>query len=115
MYRDVVEVLYLAVDKEHKVSLINKEGSELLAYDEPEIIGKDWFDTLIPENVRDETKADFSRVMAGDAEQAECSEHAVLTVNGEEKTIAWSHTVLKDDAGNPTGLLSSGVDITEGE
>lgn len=115
MYRDVAEFLGLAVDKDHKVSLINKEGSELLGYDGPEIIGKDWFDTFIPENIREETKAAFSKVMAGDAGQAERSEHAVLTINGEEKTIAWSHTVFKNEVDNPTGMLSLGVDVTECE
>jgi PAS domain S-box-containing protein len=40
-------------------------------------------------------------------------EKPVLTRSGEERLIEWRNTVLRDDAGNVIGTLSSGTDITE--
>ncbi|NMB88885.1 MAG: PAS domain S-box protein, partial [Chloroflexi bacterium] len=45
--------------------------------------------------------------------QPEYVEYAVLTKSGEERLIAWHNTVLTDDAGDNSGVLSSGEDITE--
>jgi PAS domain-containing protein len=40
-YLDVAGVILLALDKDAKVSLINRKGCEILGYTEPEILGKD--------------------------------------------------------------------------
>jgi PAS domain S-box-containing protein len=37
----------------------------------------------------------------------------ILTKSGEERLIEWRNTVLRDDAGDVCGVLSSGSDITE--
>ena len=43
---------------------------------------------------------------------SEYFENIVVTGTGEERIISWHNTVLFDDAGNITGTLSSGEDIT---
>ena len=40
-------------------------------------------------------------------------ENPILTKSGDERLIGWRNTVLHDDEGNITGVLSSGSDITE--
>ncbi len=40
-------------------------------------------------------------------------ENPILTKSGEERLIEWRNTVLRDDAGDVCGVLSSGSDITE--
>jgi light-regulated signal transduction histidine kinase (bacteriophytochrome) len=51
--------------------------------------------------------------MAGKLEQIEYYENTILTQSGENRLIAWHNVLLRDDAGNITGSLSSGEDITE--
>jgi len=51
--------------------------------------------------------------MAGEIEPAEYVENKVLTRSGEERTIKWRNTVLRDKSGRITATLSSGEDITE--
>ena len=112
-YLDIAGVVIVAIDVDQKITLVNKKCSEILGCGEQEIIGKNWFDTFIPERVRDEVKAVFEKLMAGKIESVESFENPVLTGRGEERLIAWHNTILRDEAGNITGTLSSGEDITE--
>ncbi|HEY9245891.1 MAG TPA: PAS domain S-box protein, partial [Candidatus Methanoperedens sp.] len=112
-YLDIAGVIIVAIDADQKITLINKKCSEVLGYGEREIIGKNWFDTFIPERARDEVKAIFEKLMAGEIESVEYFENPVLTGRGEERLIAWHNTILNDEDGNIAGTLSSGEDITE--
>jgi nitrogen fixation/metabolism regulation signal transduction histidine kinase len=55
-YLDIAGVMMLAIDKNHKVTLINKRGCEILGLPEDQVLGKDWFKTFIPENVQSMVK-----------------------------------------------------------
>lgn len=112
-YLDVAGVMFVLINKEGKVTLVNKKGCEILGYHESEIIGKSWFDTFLPEQNREQVKEVFNKLMAGEIEAAEYFENPVLTRDGEERLLAWHNTILRDNLGNITGTLSSGEDITE--
>ena len=112
-YLDVAGVAIIAIDADQKVTLVNKKGCDVLGYTEAEILGKNWFDTFLPERIRDEIKAVFQKLMAGELEPVEYYENPVLTKSGEERLIAWHNTVLTDEGGKIIGTLSSGEDITE--
>ncbi len=112
-YLDIAGVMIIALDNEGKVTLINKKGCEVLGYREEEIVGKDWFDNVLPKRLRNEVKAVFRKLMAGDVQPVQCFENPVLTKTGEERIIAWYNIVLSDEEGNIIGHLSSGDDISE--
>lgn len=112
-YLNIAGVIFVAIDKHKKVSLINKKGCEILGYNQEEIIGKDWFDTFLPESIRDRTSQVYEKLMTGDIESAEYFINSVLTRKGEERIIAWHNTVDTDDSGDIIGTISSGEDITE--
>ncbi len=112
-YLDIVGSMLVVVSSDRKVSLVNRKGCEVLGYNEDEIIGKDWFDNFLPERLRKQVGEVAGRLFAGEVEPVEYYENPVLTKNGEEKIIAWDNTILHDESGNITHLLSSGEDITE--
>jgi PAS domain S-box-containing protein len=112
-YLDVAGAILVANDIDGRVSMINRKGCEVLGYEQKEMIGKNWFNTLIPVRRRREVKEAFNKLMAGEVEPIEYFENPVLTKNGEERMIAWHNVILKDSAGNIIGTLSSGEDITE--
>lgn len=112
-YLDIAGVIFVAIGFDQKVTLINKKGCEVLGYHEGEIVGKNWFDSFIPERIRDQIRAVFSTLMAVDVGPMECFENPVLRKDGEERVIAWHNTVVTDENGCITGTLSSGEDITE--
>jgi PAS domain S-box-containing protein len=112
-YLDIAGVILVAIDSEGKVTLINRKGGEVLGYEEEEVIGKNWFDNFIPPRIKDDVLPISKALLSGQIEPVEYYENPVLTRSGEERTIAWQNTVLRNDQGNITGHLSSGEDITE--
>ncbi len=112
-YLDIAGVIFIAVDADHKITLINKKGCEILGYEEDEIIGKNWFGTFLPKNKRDEIEEVFKKLISGEIEPIEYFENHIRTRSGEERLIAWHNTIVKDDMGKIVGTLSSGMDITD--
>jgi PAS domain S-box-containing protein len=112
-YLNIASVIIAVIDRDQRVSLINKKGCEVLGYSEEEIIGKNWFDTFLPERLRHEVKKVFDSFMNGEIEPIKYYENQVLTKTGEERIIAWHNTELRDKAGKIQSTLSSGEDITE--
>ena len=112
-YLDIAGVILLALDREGRVTLINRRGVEVLGYDEGELDGADWVSTCIPSGDREDVRAVFKQLVSGTAEPAESHENSVLTKGGEERLIAWQNAVLRDASGTIIGTLSSGTDVTE--
>jgi len=112
-YLGVARVMMVVIDADEKVSLINRKGYETLGFTEKDVIGKNWFDIFIPERMRNEVRGIFNKLMADEIKLVEYFKNPVLTKAGEERTIAWHNTVLTDDTGAISGVLSSGEDITD--
>jgi PAS domain S-box-containing protein len=112
-YLDVAGVILLALKSDRKVTLINSKGCEILGYSESEIIGKDWINNFLPKKIRKKVRNILDTLVDGETENIEYFENEILTKRGEERLIAWHNSVLKDDTGKITGVLSSGEDITE--
>jgi len=107
------EVLFVAMDRQGKVTLVNRKACEVLGYSQEEITGKEWFSKFLPVTIRDEVRKVFRRLMAGEIEPMEFFENPLLTASGEERLIAWHNTVMRDRAGEICGTLSAGADVTE--
>jgi two-component system cell cycle sensor histidine kinase/response regulator CckA len=111
-YLNLAEVVFVGIAPDERVILVNRKACELLGYSEAELIGKRWFDELVPERERADVKRVFQRLMAGEVGPVEHYENAVLTKSGEERIIAWHNALLRSPAGEITASLSSGEDIT---
>ena len=112
-YLDIAEVVFVVINVDQEVVQINKKGCEILGYGEGEIIGRNWFDTFLPERIQAKTKEVFNKLMAGEGKFADYYESTVVTRGGKERLIGWHNKVLTDDTGRTMGTLSSGEDITE--
>ena len=112
-YLDVAGVILLALDADGNVASLNRRGHEILEYQEGELIGKNWFETCLPERERARVTSAFHQLMAGEIRIAERVENLVVTRSGRERLVAWRGLLLTDEAGRRVGVLSSGEDITE--
>lgn len=112
-YLDVARVIFVLLDRNEKVQLINKKGCEILGYEEKAILGRNWFDHFLPENIRKSVRNSFRLLISGSIDNLEYYENPVKTRSGEERIIAWHNTMLTDEKGDIRGTLSSGEDITE--
>jgi PAS domain S-box-containing protein len=112
-YFNISGVILLILDLEGRVKLINRKGCQVLGYDKEEIIGKDWFSTFITTNQREIAKTRFTSSMKNlrnykDEEMESC----IINRFGDERTIFWHNTILKNENNEIIGTLSSGEDIT---
>ena len=112
-YLDVAGTIFVVIDADQRVSLINNAGCKMLGAEEDKIIGQNWFDNYIPEKNRRDIRAVYKLLMAGEIESTEYYENEVLTKDGSERIIAWHNALLVDEEGKIEGTLSSGEDITE--
>jgi diguanylate cyclase (GGDEF)-like protein/PAS domain S-box-containing protein len=111
-YLDVAGTILLVLRTDQTVELLNRHGRELLGYDDGELIGRDWYDAVVPEDDRRSRRENFARVMR-DEERFTYHRGDVVTRGGERRTIAWRNTLLRDPSGEVVGILASGEDITE--
>jgi len=111
-YLDLAGVIILVLDKEGKVVVVNRHGCDLLEYDEGEIVGADWCGAFVPEESREDVRAVFRHLQRGE-QGFDYYENHVQARSGELRLIAWNNITLRDEAGDFSGTLSSGMDITE--
>jgi two-component system, sensor histidine kinase and response regulator len=113
-YLDTVQTLMIALRSGGRIAMINRAALSLLGYQETELLGRNWFETCLPQpSGLAEAFPLFNGAMTGDIQPAECLEHVVVDKNGGQRLIAWHNALLRDDDGAIVGMLSSGVDITE--
>ena len=112
-YLDIAEVMFVALSPDQTVSMINAKGAKIIGYPAEEIVGKNWFDSFIPERIRESVKANFKRLLDGEILSVEYFENPILTKSRGERIIAWHNSVIRDATGKITSTLSSGEDITE--
>ncbi|AKB85688.1 hypothetical protein MCMEM_1635 [Methanococcoides methylutens MM1] len=112
-YLNVSNVIFIAIDRFQNITLMNRKAEEVLGYSENEILGKNWFDLFISEEISEELKEIFSQIIAGEVELFEYHDNPVVTRSGQERIISWHNSLLYDSNGHITGLLASGIDVTE--
>ncbi|MFW9917312.1 MAG: PAS domain S-box protein, partial [Candidatus Thorarchaeota archaeon] len=113
-YLDTVGVILDVLDRQANIVMINKKGCEVLGYDnDAELLGKNWIDTVRAEDDREAVRELYKALMEGDLNLIERYEDTIITRTGEERVISWHHSLLRDESGGVSGILSSGTDITD--
>ena len=113
MYLDIAGSIVVVIDKDEQISLLNQRGEEILGLSAEEVIGKNWYDLVVPQTEREEVRQIFNRLMDKKGKNVEYYENSISNKNGEKRLIWWHNRVLFDDKGDAQGTISSGVDITE--
>jgi len=112
-YLDVAGSLFAVIDADHTIQLINRRGCELLGYREAELIGRDWFEAVVPEASREIRRQIFDAAVASGTAYPGMRENSFITRSGEELILAWQDVVLTDDDARPIGIIASGSDVTD--
>lgn len=112
-YLAIAGTLIVGLDIDGNVKLINPQACKKLGYDENELIGKNWFSIVVPEETRDELISIHSSMVSGACETVDNHENELLTKSGERLHIAWNSTIKKDSNGDINGCLCSGQDISK--
>lgn len=139
-WRSLLENVQLAVvllDNTGNIEYINPFFMKLVGYTKNEISGKNWVATFLPphqreawQKINNEKENDISvmpyqsknsslSTLRASGEKGQCPmpypplPSTILTKSGEERTIAWNMTLLKNSEGDAIGTMSIGEDITE--
>lgn len=107
---DTAQVIVLVLDVDGRVIQFNRFMQELSGYRLDDVVGRNWFDTFLPEDVADNVRRLFTRVV--DGEEVRGHVNAIVTREGRERQIAWWANSLRDADGQVTEVLSIGHDVT---
>ncbi len=112
-YLDVAGVIIIALDSKGNINLINNKGCEILHTDHSSVIGKNFFNNFVPEEMISEVKGNFLDFIKDGEESSKYFETQILTSNGERRYISWNNNKITNESGEGTRIICSGVDISE--
>jgi PAS domain S-box-containing protein len=111
-YFDVAEVILVVVGVDRRIKAINRHGVALLgASRAADLIGRDWFDTCVPEEQREARLGFWARAVA-DFTLAPY-EAEIVCRDGSRRLISWRQTIVRDARGRASAVLASGDDVTD--
>ncbi len=111
-YFNQADVFMVAISSDEVVVDINKKALEILGYSKEEVVGKNWLDSFVPHQNREDIKRLFHEMLSGTLRHVHY-EHSVVTRMSEERIFNFHNVLISDEKGRTIGTLSSGADITE--
>lgn len=109
--------LLLVIDKDGLVATANRQVALTLDREQPDLLGKDWFDLAVPDELREQTRGLFDNAMRTGLlmsdTQSTAYEQEVVAASGERRMVAWYATLNFDEKDRPIGMVLSGNDITD--
>lgn len=112
-YLQIANTMIVSLDTAGEIRMVNRKGCEILGHPEAELLGRNWFETCIPESQREDVRNVFAKILAGRIEAVENYENEILTAGGGRRLILWHNSFLRGVDGRIEGCLSAGEDITE--
>lgn len=103
--------IVVALDVEGRVEVFNETAERLTGYAAAELMGRSWFDTVVPRDRYPRVWEAFRDARALDTVPA-IFESPILTRSGEERLISWRNSNVFRH-GRRTGTISFGIDLTE--
>ncbi|MFN7087227.1 MAG: PAS domain S-box protein [Burkholderiales bacterium] len=113
-FRSLLENVQMAaviLDGEGHIRFCNDYLLALTGWSRKQLLGEDWYARLVAPEDAHAREAFLQSLKQG--EIAACHENPVVTRDGEKRMMRWNNTLLKDPAGNVSGVASLGEDITE--
>jgi PAS domain S-box-containing protein len=113
--RDLLEgvhLLALVLDTDGKITLCNDPLLRLTGWTRDELIGKDWFLTMVSDRERDKSRARFLSALSGGAARFRV-QVPIVTKSGSRLLTSWDCMLQRGPGGELTGLASIGRDVTE--
>ena len=104
----------ISLDPQASIVFANQRLLELTGWKEEEVIGRDWFDLFIPEDVREEVRRVFDKAIDSRSSLGFSTyENEILTRSGKRLNVAWSNVITNDPRGGVEDVTCMGIDLTE--
>jgi PAS domain S-box-containing protein len=109
---DRVQLVAVMLDVFGRVTFCNSYLLSLTGWTRDEIVGRDWFDLLVPEGDRRGGRLRFQEALVHGGFDVGF-ELPIVTRDGKLRQIAWDSAVIRDSSGQAIGAASFGRDMTE--
>jgi PAS domain S-box-containing protein len=111
MYLDIAGTMFVILDENFGVKLINQKGAAILGLTSNEVLQQNWLTQFTPEHQHAKFKSFLQPFLQ--KKQRGKFEGIILNDKQEELIISWNLVSVTDENGNINGILGSGEDITQ--
>ncbi|HLN25547.1 MAG TPA: response regulator, partial [Patescibacteria group bacterium] len=108
---EAANALVVGLDVQGRVVIFNRVAEQCSGYSKAEVMGRNWFDLVVPRDRYPEVWRLFEGIVAS-GHMPETFENPILTKDGRELVIGWSNTYFPVDRAGLSSL-SFGIDVTE--
>jgi PAS domain S-box-containing protein len=105
-----VKVIVVELNTMGHIRYVNPYFLELTGFKMDEVLGKDWFELVLPPNYSYDVQSAFIEILANDFHPH--YQNPIVTKYEQEKMISWYNVRTRDMKGKISGSISIGVDIT---
>lgn len=103
-------VLIVGLDVNGRITVFNEAAERATGYPAREVLGRNWFELLIPSAERACEREVFAALLKGERRTEFTS--AVVTRYGQRRLVAWRNSVIRE-GGETAGAVSIGQDVTD--
>ena len=107
---DSANAMIVVLDARGQIQVFNQMAEEITGYRRPDLLGRNWFEVLVPKDKYPEVWEVFRKT--GGQVIPRTFENPIVTKDGKERFISWQNTEIMED-GAFAGVISYGIDITE--
>lgn len=106
-----VNLFVVELNSQGKVKYVNPYYTQLTGFQSQEVLGENWFEKFIPHSERVNIEQVFRGFLL------DCTptnyQNPIIKKAGGQLQVAWSNVLTRDRAGNVTGTISIGANITQ--
>lgn len=103
-------VIFLSPD--HRILEFNPEAERLYGRKRADVLGKNYLELFLPDDVREVVAADIEKVLTGEASRG--FENIIIAQDGRERILSWNVDRVLDSDNKAVGIVAISQDITEG-
>ncbi|UCG14647.1 MAG: PAS domain S-box protein [Deltaproteobacteria bacterium] len=108
---DTAPLAFVIWDRECRITDWNKCAERVFGWSREEVLGRNFFEFLIPEGARPQVGAIVKKLLRGELPSRSINEN--LTKVGETILCEWNNSILYDSEGGVEGVISLALDITD--
>ena len=108
---ETANVMVVGLDVTGNIQVFNKAAEDITGYKKSEVIGKNWFEVIVPKDKFPFVWEEFTKWQAG-GQLPKTLENPIFTKSGMKRYLSWQNSEVREQ-GKVTGTISFGIDVTE--
>lgn len=108
-----VDLIAVSLDGQGNITFCNDFFLRLTGWKRKEVLGKSWFETFVPPNIRKDLWYGLFLKAVETGDIPAHFQNEIITKHGERRLVNWSNIIFHDAKKNAIVVTSIGEDITE--